>query len=140
MSALKTQPTKASVSDFVNHITPDWKRKDCQTLLKIMEDVTGEQPVMWGDSVVGFGQYHYKYKTGREGDWYRTGFSSRKANLTIYCPGGFADSKDLLAKLGKHTTSAGCVYVKKLSDIDLDVLKQVVINSVDQLRAWFEQD
>ena len=140
MSALKTQPTTASVSDFVDQITPDWKREDCQTLLELLKDVTGEQPVMWGDSVVGFGQYHYKYKTRREGDWYRTGFSPRKANLTIYCPGGFADSKDLLTELGKHTTSVGCVYVKKLADIDLDVLRQVVINSIDQLRTWFEQD
>lgn len=139
MSELKTQPNQGSVKDFMDQIEPVSKKEDCKVLLHLLGKITKEEPVMWGDSIVGFGRYHYKYKTGREGDWYVTGFSPRKANLTIYCPGGFAKSEPLLKQLGKHKTSAGCIYIKKLKDIDLSTLEEVVINSIDQLNEWFPE-
>jgi hypothetical protein len=100
-----------------------------------MQEVTGETPTMWGDTIVGFGSYHYKYASGREADWMLTGFSPRKQNLTVYIMAGFAQYNDLLARLGKHSTGSSCLYIKKLQDIDLAVLHELVSQSVAHMKA-----
>jgi hypothetical protein len=127
---LKRVVNAASVEDFLNSVTDEQKREDCFEILRIMEQVTKEAPKMWGSSIVGFGSYHYKGSSGREGDWLQTGFSPRKQNLTLYIIGGFDLYKDLLMKLGKYKTSVGCLYIKKLDDVDKEVLKELVAESV----------
>lgn len=135
MSELKTKKNNASVQAFIASIEDDQKRKDSQALLALFIEVTGEEPKMWGDSIIGVGQYHYTYKgTGREGDWMLTGFSPRKQNLTVYIMPGFAKYQDLLKKLGKHTTSVSCLYIKRLSDIDLTVLRELLKDSFNDMR------
>jgi hypothetical protein len=119
MSDLKTKPTNQDVREFLNSIEPEEKRKDSFALLEIIEKISGEKAVMWGTSIVGFGSYHYKSERSRqEGDWLLTGFSPRKQNLTLYIMAGNQDNQDLLGKLGKHTSSGGCLYLKRLSDVD----------------------
>ena len=127
---LKTKVNDASVEGFLNSVTDEQKRVDCFEILRLMEQVTNEKPKMWGPSIVGFGSYHYKGASGREGDWMLTGFSPRKANLTLYIMGGFDLHQDLLKKLGKHKTGGGCLYIKKLDDVDKEVLKELVAESV----------
>jgi len=127
---LKTKVNAASVEGFLNSVTDEQKREDCFEILKLMKQVTKETPKMWGASIVGFGSYHYKGASGREGDWLLTGFSPRKENLTLYIMGGFDLHKDLLKKLGKYKTSVGCLYIKKLADVDKKVLKELVAESV----------
>ena len=134
MAELKTKLTDASVEDFLNTVENEQKRKDCFEILKIMKQVTKEMPKMWGTSIVGFGSYHYKGASGREGDWMLTGFSPRKQNLTLYLMGGFDSHKDLLKKLGKYKTSVGCLYIKKLDDVDKKVLKELVTESVKTMK------
>ncbi len=129
MSENKTQKTDASVTDFLNSIPDERKRQDGFTLLALMSEITGLEPKMWGPSMVGFGDVHYKYESGREGDMFKVGFSPRKQNLTIYITDGFANYQELLAKLGKHKTSVSCLYVNKLTDIDLTVLREMVSRS-----------
>ena len=133
MSDLKTKPTDASPTKFVNAIEDETKRKDCKQLMKMMKAATGKRPKMWGDSIVGYGSYHYKYKSGREGDWFLTGFAPRKRELSIYIMDGFKPHSKLLKKLGKHKTSVCCLYIKKLDDIDLDVLQQIIDASVESM-------
>ena len=131
---LKTQVNDASVTEFLNGVADEQKRKDCFEILKLMKQVTKEEPKMWGSSIVGFGSYHYKGKSGREGDWMLTGFSPRKQNLTLYLMGGFDTHADLLKKLGKFTTGAGCLYIKSLADVDRKVLKELVQASVRRMK------
>ena len=131
---LKTKVNDASVEGFLNSVEDEQKRKDCFEILKMMKQVTKEGPKMWGPSIVGFGSYHYKGASGREGDWMLTGFSPRKQNLTLYLMGGFDLHKDLLKKLGKHKTSVGCLYIKKLDDVDKKVLKELVTESVKTMK------
>lgn len=107
---------------------------DCIELTKWMIAITGEQPKIWQKSIVGFGSYHYKYESGREGDWILTGFSSRKTNLSIYIISGFKPHKQLLEKLGKHKTGASCLYIKQLSDVNQDILKELIKQSVDLIK------
>jgi hypothetical protein len=133
---LKTKVSKASVDDFLNTIEDEQKRADCFEIAKIMTQVTKEKPKMWGASIVGFGTYHYKGASGREGDWMLTGFSPRKQNLTLYLMGGFDMHKDLLKKLGKFKTSVGCLYIKKLDDVDKKVLKQLVTQTVKTMKKY----
>lgn len=135
MSELKTKATDASVEDFLNSIEDEQIRKDCLEISKMMEAATKARPKMWGASIVGFGSYHYVGKSGREGDWMLTGFSPRKQNLTLYLMGGFDSEKDLLKKLGKHKTSVGCLYIKKLADVDKKVLKELVTASVKKMKS-----
>ncbi len=139
MAELKTKPTDASVEDFIDSVESETKRDDCRELLKLIGKITGEKPKMWGDSIVGFGDYHYKYKTGREGDWFLSGFSPRKQSMTIYMMGGYEGSEDLLPKLGKHKTSVGCLYVNKLADIDLQILEKLVKNSIKLLKTRYKE-
>jgi hypothetical protein len=131
---LKTKVNKASVEGFLNTVKDETVRNDCFEILKMMKQVTKEEPKMWGASIVGFGSYHYKGKSGREGDWMLTGFSPRKQNLTLYLMGGFDTHKDLLKKLGKFTTSVGCLYIKRLGDVDKKVLKELVQASVKRMK------
>jgi len=131
---VKTKVNEASVEGFLNSVTDEQARKDCLEVLKIMKQITKEEPKMWGASIVGFGSYHYKGASGREGDWFLTGFSPRKQNLTLYLNHGFDVHKDLLKKLGKYKTGMGCLYVNKLEDVDKKVLKELVTESVKRMR------
>jgi hypothetical protein len=132
MSQNKTVPTGESVEQFLNSIENEPKRKDSFALLELLKEVTGLAPTMWGASIVGFGSYHYKYATGREGDSILMGFSPRKQNLTIYNMGGFEQYPELARKLGKYTTGKGCLYIKTLSDVDISVLKELLQVAFDQ--------
>ena len=134
MAELKTKPTNQSVEDFLNKVTPEQKRLDCFEMLEMFKKITGEKPVMWGDAIVGFGSYHYKGASGREGDWLVTGFSPRKQNLTLYLMHGFTNNQDLLKKLGKHKTSVGCLYLKQLEDVDKEVLADLIKKSAEQTK------
>lgn len=134
MAELKTQPTDKKVEDFLNTIEEEQKRKDAFALLEFFKEITGEQPVMWGPSIIGFGSYHYKYASGREADWMLTGFSPRKNNITLYIMQGFDNYEDHLSQLGKHKTGKSCLYVKKLEDLDLDVLRKLISESVEYMR------
>jgi len=133
MAEIKTKATSESVKDFLNTVEPEEKRVDSFALLEMFEEITGEKAVMWGTSIIGFGKYHYKSeRSSQEGDWMLVGFSPRKQNLTLYIIRGFKDKQEMLTKLGKHKTSVGCLYIKRLSDVDLDVLKTLVKNSYQQ--------
>ena len=135
MAQLKTQPNDQSVTAFLNRVEDKTKRQDSFSILELMQQVTGSEPVMWGDSIIGFGSYHYKYASGREGDWFLTGFSPRVQNLTLYIMSGFDEYEELLGKLGKHSTGKSCLYVKRLENIDLDILKELVEKSVAHMKA-----
>ncbi len=128
MAELKTKLTNVSVKDFINTVPDEKKQKDSFELLKLFEKITGEKPKMWGTSIIGFGQYHYKSeKSTQEGDWPLTGFSPRKQNLTIYVMLGLTDFSEQLKKLGKHKISTGsCIYINKLEDVDLKILEQII--------------
>lgn len=131
---LKTQVNEASVDAFLDNVRDEEVRKDCFEILKMMKQITKAEPKMWGSSIVGFGSYHYKGKSGREGDWFLTGFSPRKPNISLYLMAGFDAEKDLLEKLGKHKTSMGCLYIKRLDDIDKKILKELITKSVKKLK------
>lgn len=127
LAVIKTQPTAASVTDFINKIDEEQKRKDSFTLLEMMKKASGEMPVLWSNSIIGFGNKRYKSPTtGREVDWLRIGFSPRKANLSLYISVGIKEHAKALKKLGKHKTGAGCLYIIKLEDVDLKVLKGMI--------------
>ncbi len=129
MADLKTKVNDASVDEFLEGF-PEDKRKDCYTILEMMKTITNNEPKMWGTSIIGFGDYHYEYKSGREGDFFLTGFSPRKQNLTLYINGGFDQYSGLLEKLGKYKTSKACLYIKKLTDVDMQVLQEIITKSV----------
>jgi Domain of unknown function (DU1801) len=135
MEKLKTQKTRASVSAFLNGIADDVRRKDCQTLVRIMKRAVGAAPKMWGSSIVGFGHYHYKYASGRENDWFLAGFSPRKQDLTIYLMSGIDRHDALVSKLGKFKTAKSCLYIKRLADIDMAVLEELIAESVKHMKA-----
>jgi hypothetical protein len=135
MADNKTKPTKLSVAAFINAITDETKRAEAKALVKLMQSATGEKPKMWGPSIIGFGSYHFKYESGREGEMPLTGFSPRKAATVLYGVTGFSEAEALLAKLGKHTTGKGCLYVKKLADVDAKVMEALVVKSVAAKRA-----
>lgn len=134
MAENKTRPNRQSVGAFIDAIEPAERRKDCRTLLRLMKDATGTQPKMWGSSIVGFGNYNYKYGSGREGNWFVTGFSPRKQDLTLYLMAGVERYPDLLKKLGKHKIGRSCLYLKRLDDVNVDVLKKLVGESVKYVR------
>lgn len=140
MSKLKTSPHEGSVTRFLDQVGNPQKKKDSQVLLKMMKEITGEKPIMWGPSIVGFGSYHYKYESGREGDWFVTGFSPRKQNLTLYIMPGFGRYPELMKKLGKHKTGKSCLYINKLDDVDLDILQELVAESVRYMNAKYDPD
>ena len=133
MAELKTRLTRASVEKFLEGIKDEKKRQDCYQLLKIMKKATRAEPKMWGTSIIGFGDYHYVYASGREGDWFITGFSPRVQNLTLYTMGGF--DRDVLKRLGKYKTGKGCLYINKLEDVDTKVLDELITKSVKKSKA-----
>lgn len=130
MAALKTTPNDKDVESFLEEVEDEKKREDSFAILKLLKEETGMEPKMWGPGIVGFGSYHYKYESGREGDWFLTGFSPRKKNLTVYIMPGFDRYEELISKLGKFTTGTSCLYFKKTGDIDLNVLRELVSQSV----------
>ncbi len=132
---LKTKKNDSNVDEYIAGIADEQTRKDCEQLVKLMSETTGEPAKMWGASMVGFGEYEYTAANGKVGEWFLTGFAPRKQNLTIYIMFGFKDYKNLVDKLGKFTHSKSCIYVKKLEDIDSDVLRKLVKISCDDLRA-----
>ncbi len=131
MAKMKTVPTDNSVTAFLDKIDNAKKREDADALLAMFKQITKMEPVMWGPSIIGFGSYHYKYESGREGDMPLTGFSPRAQNFSLYCMPGFDQVQDLLDKLGKHKTGKSCLYIKKLDDIDYKVLKQLIKRDFD---------
>ena len=133
----KTKPTKEKVTDFLNKIPDAARREDCLTVAKMMEEITGEKAQMWGPSIVGFGTFHYKYASGREGDWPITAFSPRKQDLTLYLTlDGYEKYADLMKQLGKHKTGKSCLYIKRLSDIHLPTLKKLIKVAVKDSQAY----
>lgn len=131
MTTMKTVATDNSVAAFLDKIENPKKREEADFLLDLFKQITKMQPVMWGPSIIGFGQYHYKYESGREGDMPMTGFSPRAQNFSLYCIPGFDELQDLLDKLGKYKTGKSCLYIKKLDDVDLKVLKQLIKRDFD---------
>ncbi|PKO19164.1 MAG: hypothetical protein CVU39_01030 [Chloroflexi bacterium HGW-Chloroflexi-10] len=137
MAELKTKPTDQNVEAFLNQVEDEKKRADSFAILELFKQVSGEKAQMWGTSIVGFGSYHYKYSSGQEGDWPLTGFSPRKQNLTLYIMRGFDQFDTLLAKLGKFKTGKGCLYIKKIEDVDQEVLKEMVRLSIEHMRITY---
>src|ERR1700683_1125995 len=135
MADNKTKPTKVSVAGFINALTDPAKRTDAKARVNVRQSAAGEKPKMWGPSIIGFGSHHYKYESGREGDMPLIGFSPRKAATVLYGMIGSDGCKALLPKLGKHTTGKGCLYIKKLADVDQQVLKAMVVKSVTGMQA-----
>jgi hypothetical protein len=135
MAENKTKPNKLSVAAFIDALTDPARRADAKALVKLMQTASGETPKMWGPSIIGFGSYHYRYDSGREGNMPLIGFSPRKAATVLYGMNASSDSKALLAKLGKHTTGKGCVYIKKLADVDQEVLETIASKAVAATRA-----
>ncbi len=139
MSENKTKVTDAPVTEFLNSIADEQKRKDCFLLLETMTELSKETAKMWGESIVGFGQYHYKYKSGRKGDFFRTGFSPRKQNLTVYIIPGFKNYESYLSQLGKYKTSVSCLYIKTLKDIDFEILRKIIAASLDEMKKLYPE-
>ena len=135
MAELKTKPTDESVKDFLNRIPDPERREDCFAVAKIMEEITGDKPKMWGPSIVGFGTHHYKYASGREGDWPVAAFSPRKKDLTLYIMMGLDKDDELMKQLGKHSVGKSCLYIKRLSDIHVPTLKKLIKASVKQVQG-----
>lgn len=138
MAENKTQPTDASVGKFLDAVEPETKREDARQICALMERVSGYPPKMWGPAIVGFGQYHYKYESGREGDFLLTGFSPRKAALALYIMDGYQDREEILSRLGKFTRGKSCLYVKRLTDIDLAVLEELIRDSLAYMRRTYD--
>jgi hypothetical protein len=138
MAELKTKKNRASVKAFIDSIADEQQRRDSREIMKMMKDATGSRPAMWGSNMVGYGSYHYTYASGREGDWFLTGFSPRKQNLTLYIMPGFKEYGDLLKKLGKHKTGKSCLYIKRLEDVHVPTLKQLIRKSVKRAATMYE--
>ncbi len=138
MADNKTQPTSIEPATFIAGVEHDTRRADAEAMLEIMGRLTGNQPKMWGSSIIGFGRYHYVYESGREGDSMIVGFSPRKANLVVYLMPGYEDLTDQLARLGKHKIGKSCLYINKLADIDQGVLEEMITTSIDKMRDNYE--
>ena len=139
MAELKTKKTRASVTRFLKSVENEQRRDDALELLEIFRQVTKMPPRLWGDSIVGFGEYHYKSdRSAQEGDWPLTGFSPRKRSMTVYIMPGFSNYQDLLSRLGQHKTSVSCIYFNKLANIDVKVLKQIIRKSVADMKKMYE--
>ncbi|MDH3405172.1 MAG: DUF1801 domain-containing protein [Acidobacteriota bacterium] len=134
MSELKTRPNRRSVEKFLAGVEDPERRADCLALVELMREVTGEEPRMWGPSIVGFGSYHYRYASGREGDWFLAGFSPRARDLTLYIMSGFSRHEELMARLGKHKKGKSCLYLKRLADVDRKVLARLVRESAKHVK------
>jgi hypothetical protein len=137
MVALRTQPTRQRVSEFLNSVEDPRIRADCRVVSKMMREATGKRATMWGTSIVGFGSYDYKYAGGREGSWHIVGFSPRKQNLTLYIMPGFSKFDKLMSQLGKYKTGKSCLYIKSLQDVDLKILKALIEGSVEHMKRKY---
>jgi len=137
MAELKTHRTDASVDTIIDSIPDDARREDCLALVDLMKRATGVNPVVWSSGAVGFGTYHYKSASGQEGDWFPVGFASRKAAITVYLGLSLEQLAELLAKLGKHTTGKGCIYIKRLADVDLAVLEELVAEAYAGMKRTY---
>ena len=135
MSDLKTKKTRQDPEAFIEKVEHETRRKDSRIIYKMMSKITGDSGSMWGSSIIGFGHYHYKYASGREADWFLTGFSPRKASLSLYIMTGFKHYEEILSRLGKFKTGKGCLYINKLDDVDLNVLEELISESVNYLRS-----
>jgi len=135
MSDNKTVPHDGSVTEFLSAVENDRRREDAFALLEIMREETGEEPVLWGPSIVGFGSYHYRYASGREGDFLTTGFSPRKRNLVVYVMSGFDGVEDLMGRLGRHSTGKSCLYLDRLADANEEVLRELIRRSVAHVKS-----
>lgn len=140
MAELKTQPHEGDVDEFLDAIEDERRREDARAVRRLMGDVTGEKAQMWGPSIVGFGRYHYRYASGREGDWFKVGFSPRKQNLSLYIMSGFDGYEDLLERLGKHSTGKSCLYVRRLDDVDTDLLASLIQRSIEHIESTYPAD
>jgi len=138
MAALKTKKNKSSVTAFLNKIKHKQRREDCFKRLELIKTITKEEPVMWGTSIVGFGSYHYVYASGREGDWPVAGFSPRAQNISIYIMAGIDAFPDLMDQLGKYKTGVSCLYISKLEDIDLTILKRLIKASIQVIKKRYK--
>ena len=138
MAENKTRATDVDPEAFIAEVEHPTRRADAETLLELMRRITGCEPKMWGPSIVGFGRYHYRYDTGREGDFLLTGFSPRKANMVVYVLSGYDDISDDLAALGKHKIGKSCLYINKLADVDLAVLERIIADGVARMREDYE--
>lgn len=134
MSEIKTKKHDGDVEEFLNLVENEKQKKDSFEILELMSEVTGEEPAMWGPSIIGFGDYHYKYKSGRENDWFLVGFSPRKQSLTLYLNSGVDESDQLMKKLGKYKTGKVCIYINKIEDINKEILKELIQKSVKELK------
>jgi hypothetical protein len=139
MAETKTKPTTVSVDQFIEGVEPAQRREDARVVDAMMRRVTGEAPKMWGPSIIGYGQYHYRYDSGHEGDMCRLGFSPRKPQLVLYLMNGAGTDTELLAKLGKHSTGKSCLYIKKLADVDLGVLEELARRSLAYMNEKYPQ-
>jgi Domain of unknown function (DU1801) len=135
----KTQMTEVKASNYLPTIADEGQRADCITLDKMIQEVTGRKPKMWGKEMVGYGCYHYVGKSGREGDWFKTGFAPRKNQLSIYCIGGFDNHQGILDRLGKHKLGKGCLYVKNLDVIDKEVLKELLAANISLMDQQYPE-
>ena len=140
MAELKTKVTKGSVKTFLDGIADEAKRKDSYLLFEMMQKATKDEARMWGDSIVGFGDYHYVGKSGREGDWFLAGLSPRKQTLTLYMLGGWEQHDELLAKLGRYSLGKGCLYIKRLQDVDLSILRKLIAEAVKRAKNQAQAD
>ena len=137
MAENKTKATNASVEAYLSAIEDDERRKDCETITTLMSSITKTQAKLWGPSIVGFDTYHYKYESGREGDWAVTGFSPRKGDISIYLVASGSNQEQLLAQLGRHKMGKSCLYIRKLADVDMKILEQLIAGSVAEVRRRY---
>ncbi len=140
MAELKTKPNDASVREFLDTIEDEAKRDDCYEIMNMMQEVSGEEPKMWGSSIIGYGTYHYKYASGREGDWMRIGFSPRKLNITLYLLAGVERNAEILSRIGKYKNGKSCFYIKKLDDIDRKVLRELMTASLEHIEDIYGEN
>lgn len=137
MAELKTKPTDADVEAFLSGIEEEGQREECRAVVALLKEATGEEPTMWGGTIIGFGRYHYVYDSGREGEWFLTGVSPRRQSLTVYIMDGFERHEDLMEALGSYRTGKSCLYIKKLEDVDAGVLAELVRRSVENTRRRY---
>ncbi len=137
MAENKTKPTQASVESYIGAVDDESRRKDCEVLARLITQATKQPAAMWGSSIVGFGSYHYKYESGREGGSCLVGFSSRKSEICLYLTAGVLGQEELVSKLGKHKTGKGCLYVRKLADVDLKVLEQLIVGAFAERKRHY---
>lgn len=138
MAELKTKKNSTSVENYLALIDNEHRQRDCRKIHRIMQQITGHSGNMWGDSIVGYGSYHYKYKSGHEGDWFLAGFSNRKQSITLYIMSGFSKYDDLLEKLGKHKTGKSCLYINNLDDIDENILRSMIKSSIEVIKKKYK--